>query len=125
MEKQQNLQSGLHFLKAVVLLDVSILIAVILVCWLLGWHTATQYGSATFFAGVAVIALGITSIVGSFEIRGNPVYKYGQSVGTESLAESTRQDMKEMDRDYGYLYQLVAVGLVLLVLGALIQTYLH
>jgi FtsH-binding integral membrane protein len=122
MEKQGRFQSMLRFLGAVALMDVGIFVVVILICWLLGWRTASQYGNATFFAGIAVIAVGIMSIVGSFELRGNPIYKYGQSVGMRTLADSTRQDMKEMNRSYRLVYQLATVGLVLIILGALIQT---
>jgi hypothetical protein len=122
MEKQGHFQTMVRFLGTVAFVDVGILVAVILVCWLLGWRTASQYGNATFFAGIAVIALGVTSIAGGYGTTRSAIYKYGQSVGADTLDQSTRQDMKEIVRSYDFLYLMGAVGLVLVVVGALIQT---
>lgn len=121
MEKSGRLQGMLPFFGNVLLIDLAILIAVIAVCWVLGWRTTSQYGNALFIAGIAVIALGITSIVGGYETTRSAIYKYGQTVGMDTLDKSTRQDMKEMAVSYDFLYRMTAVGLGLVVLGALIQ----
>ncbi|MBM4467009.1 MAG: hypothetical protein FJ014_15900 [Chloroflexi bacterium] len=122
MEKQGVLTGILRFLGTVVLIDLGIFAAVGLVCWLGGWRTAYQYGGVLFWAGVAAIVIGLSSLMGGWGMTRNFTYLYGQSVSEQNIHERTRQAIKDEARSYWFLILMAAVGVVSIAVSTLIQT---
>ncbi len=112
----------LRFAGRVALIDVGIFAGVGVVCWLGGWRTAGAYGTGLIVAGVGAIVLGLASVQTSWGITRSGTYQLGQTVGVDSIGESSRRAMGEVSRSYGDLVRMALIGIVPIVAGSLIAS---
>ena len=122
MEKRENFPAILRFSGTVALIDLGIFAAVSIACWFGGGCTAYEYGGRLFWAGIAAIVIGFSSIVANWGITRSFGYQYGQSVSEQNIHERLKQERKDTAEGYRFLILMTAVGVVAIVMGALIQT---
>ena len=75
----------LRFLRNVALINLGIFVVVGLVCWFGGWRTVTHYGNGLLLAGVAVMAVGVFSLIGGWGTTRDFTYQYARSAGTDDI----------------------------------------
>jgi len=112
----------LRLLRSVVIIDLVAVVAVGLACWFGGWRTLYQYGAGLTLAGIVIIGLGILFVTMAWQGSRSFHQLYGESMSEDSMVERVKRTQRYLLRNYASLIQLTAAGLVLLVLGAVIQT---
>ena len=113
----------LRFVSIAALVQLSILIAVLLMGWLTGWwNTFDQYGQALVWAGVLAIGLGLTSIKGHYATTRSFDYQHSLSVTNQDSWERTKGNVAESMVIHRFLFLMVAVGCISILLGSLVQT---
>ena len=108
-------------LMSIVVVDVVLFLVVGLFCWLIGWRTAYQYGSALVVVSVAIVALGMLSVFGNYTIRGDFEYQYGRSTSQSDIKERNRSDLADVLAAHSFLIH----AMLTTVLPALIGTWLQ
>lgn len=104
------------------LIDLGILVAVGLICWLGGRRTAYYYGNGLIWAGMAAMAVGAISFRGGWNMVSGFGYQYARTVGGENAQERTRRDVEDIGRSYAFLVLMSAVGITSIALGKMVQT---
>jgi hypothetical protein len=113
----------LRLVGLIALAALGILIVVTLIGWFLGWRTAARFGSGFILSGVAAIALGVFSTMGSWGLTRDATYMYAQSTSHQSLQERTGQSLRDSLRSYNLAIVALAAGILCILLGSLIQTF--
>lgn len=112
----------LRFLRSILLIDVAVLVVVGLACWLGGRRTAYDYGGGLTLAGMGLVGLGVVFVVYGWRASRSFTQVYGESMSEDSMRERTERRLVDALRTYGLLIRLTAAGVVLVALGAIIQT---
>ena len=105
-----------------VLVDLVILVAVGLVCWLADWRTLLQFGQGLVWAGVGAMIVGVSSLTGFWSATRRYPYQHSESAGVQSIHERARQAVKDEAQNFGFLILMGVAGVVSILVGALIQT---
>ena len=95
-------------------------ILVLLVGWIVGWHTATEFSNGMFVTGSAIIIFGLLSVWGGFTSRGSFAITYAQSTGDMSLAERAKLWTIDSLRGYNVIVVTTIIGLIMIGLAILI-----
>jgi hypothetical protein len=113
----------LNILIKVLLVNVGIIVAVGLYGWFRGWNTGYQYGGGIVVAGIAMIVLGIASVMSFWRDTRSFEFQYGQSAGHQTIYERTQQSLNEALRRYSFQIQTALIGIVAIVIGSIIQEF--
>lgn len=118
---KQTLMSYLRILGVGTALSAIIGAVVWILGLLLGWKTPVEYSNALFIAGAIALAVGILSVIGGYQLRGDFRLLYPQSAGVMDLKEQTASNVSEINRAYGTLLLLTVPGILLIVASILID----
>ncbi|MCC7448622.1 MAG: hypothetical protein IT324_14475 [Anaerolineae bacterium] len=121
MQKLDRHSDILHFVRAVVLVDVILVLIVALVCWLGGSRNWYDYGTGLWVAGALVIGMGFLGMAGSWGGNRDFTYLYGQSAGAQRIPERTQQAVKDVGQGYGCILLTTAAGVVAILVGLVVQ----
>ena len=122
MEKQSN-----HFLRlAGKILGTTAIISlvVLLLGYFLGWNDPVKFSNAFFWAGAVPIVIGVLSVTGGFEQRGNFGITYAQSAGDANIAERNQRMAADITQRYGSMIFLLVTGLLLIGVAVAIGRFL-
>jgi hypothetical protein len=124
-EKGEGRLRGLLRLAGVIaLVALGLMVIVVAICWLAGWRTASQIGSGFTLAGIGAIAAGVLSTLGGWGVMRDPQYMYAQSVSHQDTASRTRQALGDSLRSYNLAILATGAGILCIVVGALLRTFL-
>ena len=112
----------LGFLRNIALIALGVLLVAALICWVVGWRTANQYGMVLEWAGAGFLALGLASQMGGWGVTRSPDVLLAQSAGQEPITDRTRRTVKDLARSYDFLITMAMAGVVPLVAGLLIRS---
>lgn len=74
--------------------------------------------SVVFYYGAMIsFVIAFLSVSGNTKIAGNPYYVHTQSVTSNSLLESARQNMKLRDSSFGFMIFMTIVGALLMIIS--------
>lgn len=122
MKSHVYLSTILRFFKTALLTDLSLFIMVGLVCWLLGWRTAHQYGHGLELAGLLAIFLVLLSIPGTFQER-RLAYQTVGPLEIKELYQFMQQKTKESCYNLTFLLLAGVTGLIATGLGVTLQDF--
>ena len=122
MKRRRVLPAILRFIGRVLLLDLGVLVAVALVCWLAGRHTLHDYADTLILAGVGTVGIGCISLFGSSTQSMSPSYRYFKSFMPDNPHEYAQQQTPNQDESGTFLILLSVVGALSIALGLLIQS---
>lgn len=100
------------------LVSLTLAILAFAVAWLIGWRTLDLIGQALMFAGLGSIAIGLLSVVGSWNIRTNYRYQYSRSASEVKIGERAGQDLRDVFSSYGFMITMLVGGILLILLGS-------
>ncbi len=121
---ENRLRAMLRLAGVIALAALGLMVIVVAICWFAGWRTAPQIGSGFTLAGIAAIAVGVLSTLGGWGVTRDPQYMYAQSVSHQDTASRTRQALGDSLRSYNLSIVATAVGILCIVVGALLRTFL-
>lgn len=104
----------------ILLLTLIVSVLVLVIGWLAGLRTATQFSNTFFVTGAILIILGLLSVAGGFMQRANFNIVYSQSAGDAPLVGRTKQMMADIQQGYGMLILLEASGVLFVAISILI-----
>jgi hypothetical protein len=122
MEKQST-----HFLRLtgrILGATVIISLIVLLIGYFLGWNDPVKFSNAFFWAGAILIVLGVLSVTGGFEQRGNFAITYAQSAGDANMAERNQRMAVDITQRYGSMVFMSITGLLLIGVAVAIGQFL-
>jgi hypothetical protein len=87
---------------------------VVLIGYFLQWNDPVKFSNAFFWAGTIVVVIGLFSVTGGLEQRGNFGMTYAQTAGDANIAERTRHMAADITQRYSSMIFLVITGLLLI-----------
>ncbi len=108
-------------LKAVLPINLGILVLVAVSNWLGGWRTANLYGASLITAGAMIIGLAALSGIGSWVGPRDFTFQMSESAGTRNIAERAQQTAKDTVQSFSMVTTLAAAGLISVVIGVALQ----
>ena len=103
---------------------VGISLILLLLGYFLQWDNPVKYSNAFFWAGAILIIIGVFSVTGGFQQRGNFGMTYAQSAGNANIAERNQYMAADITQRYGSMIFLVVAGLLLIGVAVLIGQFL-
>lgn len=97
---------------------------VLLLGTFLGWKQPVQYSNAFFWAGAIVVVIGLFSVTGGYEQRGQFGILYAESATTANIAERNQRMASDMMQRYGSMILLLITGLLLIGVAVAIGQFL-
>ena len=97
-----------------------IALVILLIGYFLHWDNPVKYSNTFFWAGAILIVIGVFSVTGGFEQRGNFGMTYAQSAGDANIAERNLRMAADITQRYGSMIFLVVTGLLLIGVAVLI-----
>jgi len=88
--------------------------------WLAQWQSATQFSNGFFFAGSAVIVLGVLSVMGGYKMRADFGVLYSQSAGDMNALKRSQRRIADTLQAYSASVLLFLVGAILIGFAILI-----
>ena len=101
-----------------------IALVILLMGYFLQWDNPVKYSNAFFWAGAILIIIGLFSVTGGFEQRGNFGMTYAQTAGHANIAERNQRMAADITQRYGSMIFLVLTGLLLIGVAVLIGQFL-
>ncbi len=83
-------------------------------------HTLTSFGSWMFWAGLIIMALGASSLLGGWGITRSGMYQLGSTAGEQDISTRTKSDLKEEQSSFSFLLLCTGVGILAIVISRLI-----
>jgi hypothetical protein len=108
-------------LKAVLPINLGILVLVAVSNWLGGWRTANLYGASLITAGAMIIGLAALSGIGSWVGPRDFTFQMSESAGMRNIAERAQQTAKDTVQSFSMVTTLAAAGLISVVIGVALQ----
>jgi hypothetical protein len=96
-----------------------LLVVTVLICWLANWRTLDDFSLGFFIAGLVALVFGTARVLGLGMLRSG-TYQYGQSVATDQMNETIRQDTRGIYIDTPTLLKMVVVAAICFLLSWLI-----
>jgi hypothetical protein len=96
-----------------------LLVVTVLICWLANWRTPDNFSLGFFIAGLVALVFGTARVLGLGMLRSG-TYQYGQSVATDQMNETIRQDTRGIYIDAPTLLKMVVVAAICFLLSWLI-----
>ena len=84
-------------------------------------HTLKPFGDWMFWAGLIILAVGLSSLLGGMGITRGGLYQIGQTVGDQDVSTRTRTDLREERASFSFLYLSAGVGILAMIIGGLFQ----
>ena len=97
---------------------------VMLMGYFLHWDSPVKYSNAFFWAGAIMIMIGVFSVTGGFEQRGNFGITYTETAGHANIAERSQRMAADITQRYGAMIFLVITGLILIGVAVAIGQFL-
>jgi hypothetical protein len=110
-----------HFIRSVLITVVVILVIVGLICWVVGWTTADQFGKAMIVGGLISIVFGLFSVAGEMGMTRSYTYQAAESAGEDTLYDRTQESHRNLADTMQALIVLGSAGVVAIVIGLLIR----
>jgi hypothetical protein len=88
--------------------------------WLSGWRNPVEFSDGFFIAGAVVIAIGLLSVLGGYQLRGNFTLLHSQSAGIMNRDEQTSRMVKDTADSYGALFLLSFCGILLIAVAVIL-----
>ena len=120
-------KASAHFLRLAgkILATVAgIALVILLMGYFLHWDNPVKYSNAFFWAGAILIVIGVFSVTGGFEQRGNFGMTYAQTAGDANIAERNQRMAADITQRYGSMIFLVVTGILLIGVAVLIGEFL-
>ncbi len=97
------------------------LILIVIVCAALGLleQSLRSFGTWLFRAGIATMAVGLLSVVGSTGITRSGSYAVGRTVGEQDIAARTNADLKDESASFSFLVLAVGAGVLAMLISQL------
>jgi hypothetical protein len=121
MEEESRSLAVWHFVRSVLITVVVILIVVGLICWVVGWTTADQFGKAAIVGGLISIVFGLFSVAGEMGMTRSYTYQSAEMAGQDTIYDRTREAQRNLVDTMQSLIILGAAGVVAIVIGLLIR----
>ena len=121
MEEQSKSSSIWFFVRSILIAVVVILIIIGLICWVLDWTTADQFGKALIVGGLISIVFGMFSVAGEMGMTRSYTYQAAESAGEDTLYDRTRESHRNLADTMQALFVLGGAGIVAIILGLVIR----
>lgn len=112
-----------QFIQYVLLIDLLIFGGTGLVCWFGGWRSTEEYGIALTWAGLAIILVGIGSLIGGVRIASNPTPHYIQTVTCQDLFTRTWRIMQDLSLTNLTTIMMGFAGVIAIIIGQVMATW--
>ena len=83
-------------------------------------HTLNSLGNWMFWAGLIVLAIGASSLIGSWGITRSGTYQMGLTVSDQDVSARTKADLKEEQSSFSFLQLSAGVGTLAIIISGLI-----
>lgn len=93
---------------------------VVLIGYFLQWNDPVKFSNAFFWAGAIVVVIGLFSVTGGMEQRGNFAITYTETAGDANIAERTQRMAADITQRYGSMIFLVVTGLLLIGIAVMV-----
>lgn len=120
-------KASTHFLRLagrILATAAGIALVVLLMGYFLHWDNPVKYSNAFFWSGAILIIIGVFSVTGGFEQRGNFGMTYAQTAGDANIAERNQRMATDISQRYGTMIFLVITGLFLIGVAIAIGQFL-
>jgi hypothetical protein len=120
-------KASTHFLRLagkILATAAAIALVVLLMGYFMHWDNPVKYSNAFFWAGMILVVIGVLSVTGGFEQRGNFGMTYAESAGNANLAERNQRMAADITQRYGTMIFLVITGLLLIGVAVAIGQFL-
>jgi uncharacterized membrane protein len=98
-------------------LGLAIIVGAIL---LLREHTLNSFGNWMFWAGLIIIVLGASSLLGGWGITRSGLYQLGLSVSEEDISTRTKRNLQEEQSNFSFLQLCAGVGILAIIISGLV-----
>lgn len=95
-----------------------------LVCWWLGWRTLAEYGTGLVWAGLAVMLLGMFSVLGGTQLNNDFKYQYSKSVMPAPAHDRAQQTVTDMTAGFSFATWAFIAGVLTSALGYVLRAWL-
>jgi hypothetical protein len=120
-------KASTHFLRLagrILATAAGIALVLLIMGYFLHWDNPVKYSNAFFWSGAILIIIGVFSVTGGFEQRGNFGITYAQTAGDANIAERNQRMAADIAQRYGTMIFLVISGLLLIGVAIAIGQFL-
>jgi hypothetical protein len=121
MESAERSFDVTAFLKAVAIALVVILVFAGLICWVVNWMTAYQYGTAVIVGGLISIVFGLFSVAGGMRSTRSYTYQSAEMAGVDTIYDRTKESQRNLFDTLEALLVLGTAGIVAVAIGLVIR----
>ena len=123
--KTETIGSTLFYVaKRIGLVEIAILTATGLACWLIGWRTLIEYSNSLIWMGVALMVVGISSFFGGASLNSKLGYQYGKTVMPNSMQDRAQQNVTDTAASISFTTRAGLAGFITIGVGYLVRLYI-
>ncbi len=123
--KAETIRSTLfHVTKRIGLVEIAVLAATGLICWLIGWRTLIDYSNSLIWLGLAVMVIGISSFFGGASLNSKISYQYSKTVMPNSMQDRAQQNVTDTSASISFTTWAGLVGFLTIGIGYIVRLYI-
>jgi hypothetical protein len=111
---KEAIQSWLRFVAGLLAMTIATMVAVYVVCLIIGWTDPDQYFTFLFYVSAAFLIIGGYAIQSSWNGIRRWNFAMGQSAGEESSGDRAKSEIRGINQALGIWGRLSFVGALLL-----------
>lgn len=121
MMDYKGIRRGWVFFKPVLIIALGAALATGVICWIIGWHTLSLYGTGLLIAGGAAVVVGALSTVGGWDLVRSFEYQFAKTAWEDNSGARLQKEVADTRESYRFLYLMSTAGLILISAGFLMD----
>lgn len=103
----------LKYIKVLLIVLIVISVILVIISKIFDFMTSVVF----YYGAMLSFIIAFLSVTGNTKIAGNPYYIHAQSVSSNSILESARQNMRLRDSSFGFLIFMTIIGVLLMTIS--------
>ncbi|HLO14678.1 MAG TPA: hypothetical protein VK206_07615 [Anaerolineales bacterium] len=83
-------------------------------------NSLDSFGQWMFWAGLVIMAIGASSLLGNWGVTRSGTYQIGMTVGEQDISSRTRADLREEQASFSFLQLSLGVGFLAILISGLL-----
>ncbi len=94
-----------------------------LVGYLFGWRAPSQFSNALTLVGVLIMGLGVISVSGGYQARGDFKTLYAETAGNQDLHQRSQRIFSDLTQNFSAVVYFILIGFFIVLAGFLVNRF--